>query len=888
MQQQNFLRSIPKGFLRVPLRVALVVPFVLQISSAVGLTAFLSLKNGQKAVNDVATQLRNEITTRIHQHVTAYIEIPQLVTQINANSVHIGELSLKDAKILEHHLWHQMQLFKPLKPIAFASTQGDIHSVDRLNDGSLVIRRKDQSTGNNYYTYTTDNQGNLVKLLQVKQTFDPRTRPWYTNAVKAGKTTCTEIYSYFSSSGLAFSATKPLYDQTGSLLGVTNATLSLSQLSEFLHNLKIGRSGKTFIVEHSGDLVATSTAEQPFILSDEGGKKTYKRLRAIASSDRITRLTTQYLQSQFGNFRNISSSQQLEFEIDHKRQFVQLMPFAADCGLNWVIIVVVPEADFMEHIEANTRTTILLCLGALIFATAIGVVTSHWITQPILCLSVASKEIANGKLDQTVTVEGINELRVLAQAHNQMATQLQESFAGLLEANRQLEAEINERKQVEEQLRYNAFHDALTGLPNRAFFMERLKHTLQRGKRQKNYLFAVLFLDLDRFKVINDSLGHLKGDQFLIAIANRLGVCIRSTDIAARLGGDEFTILLDEIKNVSEAIKVAERIQQELTLPLELDGQEVFTTASIGIALSSTVDYDQPENLLRDADTAMYRAKALGKARYELFNQEMYTNALVRLQLENDLRRAIERQEFQLYYQPIVSLANGRLIGFEALLRWQHPERGLISPTDFIPLVEETGMIVEVGYWALHEACRQMQSWQVSHRTNSLEKISVNLSVKQFSQPDLIEQIGEILDSTGLDAGSLMLEITESAIMENGDEANAALSELRKMGIKLSIDDFGTGYSSLSRLHSFPISVLKIDHSFVRPIDANGKNLEIIEIIITLAHKLGMYVTAEGVETKEQLAFLRKLNCECGQGYFFSPPLDNTAALALIVTNPQW
>lgn len=888
MPQQNFLRSISKGLLRMPLRVALVVPFVLQISAAVGLTAFLSLKNGQKAVNEVATQMRNEVTTRIHQHVTDYIKIPQLVTQLNAKTVHIGELSLKDPKSLEHHLWHQIQLFKSLSPIAFASTQGDIHSVDRLNDGSLVIRKRDQSTGNNYYTYKTDYKGNIVKLIQVNKTFDPRTRPWYTNAVKAGKLTCTGIYSYFSSSGLAFSATQPFYDQTGTLLGVTNATLSLSQLSEFLYSLKIGRSGKTFIVEHSGELVATSTAEQPFILSYQGGKKTSKRLRAIASSDRITHLTTQYLLSKFGNFRNIYSSQQLEFEIDRKRQFVQLMPFAADCGLNWLIIVVVPEADFMEHIEANTRTTMLLCLGSLILATAIGVITSHWITQPILRLSFASKEIANGKLDQTVTVEGSNELRVLAQAHNQMATQLQDSFAGLLEANRQLEAEINERKQVEEQLRHNAFHDALTGLPNRAFFMERLKHTLERAKRQKNYLFAVLFLDLDRFKVINDSLGHLKGDQFLIAIANRLEVCIRSTDIAARLGGDEFTILLDELQNVSEAIKVVERIQQELTLPLELDGQEVFTTASIGIALSSTVDYDQPENLLRDADTAMYRAKTLGKARYELFNQEMYTKALVRLQLENDLRRAIERHEFQLYYQPILSLTNGRLIGFEALLRWQHPERGLISPTDFIPLVEETGMIVEVGYWALHEACRQMQSWQVSHRTNSLEKISVNLSVKQFSQPDLIEQIGKTLHSTGLDAGSLMLEITESAIMENGDEANAALSELRKMGIKLSIDDFGTGYSSLSRLHSFPISVLKIDRSFVSPIDANGKNLEIIETIITLAHKLGMDVTAEGVETKEQLAFLRKLNCECGQGYFFSAPLDNAAAVGLIVTNPQW
>ncbi|ARV63095.1 hypothetical protein BZZ01_18195 [Nostocales cyanobacterium HT-58-2] len=448
--------------------------------------------------------------------------------------------------------------------------------------------------------------------------------------------------------------------------------------------------------------------------------------------------------------------------------------------------------------------------------------------------------------------------------------------------------DITERKRAEEQLRQNAFHDALTGLPNRALFMERLKHTIERAKWQENYLFAVLFLDLDRFKVINDSLGHLVGDQFLLAIASRLKACIRLVDIVARLGGDEFTILLEEIHNVSDAIKVAERIQQELALPIELNGQEVFTTASIGIALSSTADYDQPEKLLRDADTAMYRAKALGKARYELFNQQMYTDAVARLQLDTDLRRAIERQEFQVYYQPIVSLTNGSILGFEALLRWQHPDRGLVNPANFIPLAEETGLIIEIGYWALHEACRQMQTWRVNHKTNSLKKISVNLSVKQFSQPDLIELIGQILHSTGLDAGSLMLEITESVIVENGDAAISTLLELRKMGIELSIDDFGTGYSSLGRLHSFPISVLKIDRSFVSPMEANGKNLEIIETIVTLAHKLGVDVTAEGVETKEQLALLRKLNCEYGQGYFFSHPLDNSATEALIAANPHW
>ncbi|MEH1971353.1 MAG: EAL domain-containing protein [Nostoc sp.] len=477
---------------------------------------------------------------------------------------------------------------------------------------------------------------------------------------------------------------------------------------------------------------------------------------------------------------------------------------------------------------------------------------------------------------------------MLHRAYDDLEIRVAERTAELVKANQKLLNEITERKRVESQLLHLAFHDALTGLPNRVAFMNRLRHAINYSKRHSDYLFAVLFIDLDRFKVINDSLGHLNGDQLLLAIATRLEVCVRSIDTAARLGGDEFTILLEGIQDVSDAIKVAERIQQELALPFELDGQEVFTTASIGIALSSTVDYEHPEDLLRDADTAMYRAKVLGRARYELFNSDMYANALARLQLETDLRRAIEREEFRVYYQPIVSLISGSILGFEALLRWQHPERGLLNPADFIPLAEETGLIFSIGNWVLHEACRQMQAWRACHRSNLLEKISVNLSLKQFSQPDLIEQIEQILHLTGLDAGTLVLEITESVIVGNGDKATAAFLQLREMGIELSIDDFGTGYSSLGRLYNFPISVLKIDRSFISPMGTNSKNLEIIEIIVTLAHKLGVDVLAEGIETKEQLVLLRKLNCEYGQGHFFSVPLNSSAAETLIRENPQW
>ncbi|MBD1905744.1 ATP-binding protein [Funiculus sociatus GB2-A5] len=445
MRLQTFSNLILKGSLRVPLRVALIVPFIFQLSVAVGLTAYFSLRNGQKAVNEVAAQLRSEVTARIHQHISDYMETPQLVTQINADSARSGNLNLQNSLRLERHFWRQMQLFKSLSPIAFGSEQGEIHSVDRLDDGSLVIRVIDQSTSSNYHTYTTDSQGNRGRLVQVNTTFDPRTRPWYIKAVKGNKPTWTEIYPYFSSSGLAISATRPFYNDAGTLLGVTNATLSLSELGDFLDGLKIGRTGQMFIVERSGNLVASSTAEQPFILHQEEGKQKRERLAAIASRNLVTRLTAQYLKERFGNFNNIRHSQQLDFEIEGKQQFAQVTPFTDSYGLEWVIVVVVPEADFMEHIEANTRTTILLCLAALIFATVMGVLTSQYITRPIAHLISASQEIANGKLDQTVKVNGINELEVLAQAYNQMATQLQTSFTALEKANEELELRVEQR-----------------------------------------------------------------------------------------------------------------------------------------------------------------------------------------------------------------------------------------------------------------------------------------------------------------------------------------------------------------------------------------------------------------------------------------------------------
>jgi diguanylate cyclase (GGDEF)-like protein len=450
----------------------------------------------------------------------------------------------------------------------------------------------------------------------------------------------------------------------------------------------------------------------------------------------------------------------------------------------------------------------------------------------------------------------------------------------------ELERTSRELEESREHFRHAAFHDALTGLPNRTLFADFVKLAIERAKRQDAYAFAVLFLDLDRFKYINDSLGHTYGDQLLIEIARRLEKCLRSLDTVARFGGDEFAILLDGIKDSSDAIKVAEKIEEELLLPFKLGRHEAFTSASIGIALSTT-GYEHPDDILRDADTAMYRAKDAGKACYELFDTEMHSRAVLRLNLENDLRRAIERQEFRAYYQPIMHLETGKVAGFEALARWEHPERGLVSPTEFIPVAEETGLIVPIGLWMLEEACRQMHEWHCQSPANRLLTISVNLSGKQLMQPDLIREIEQILRRTGIEPRCLKLEITESVVMENAEVVTVMLNQLRALNIRLSIDDFGTGYSSLSYLHRFPVDTLKIDRSFISRMGPDNENNEIVRTIAKLAQNLGMEIVAEGIETEEQLRQLSLLACEYGQGYLFSHPLSGEATGGFIQRDHQ-
>lgn len=441
--------------------------------------------------------------------------------------------------------------------------------------------------------------------------------------------------------------------------------------------------------------------------------------------------------------------------------------------------------------------------------------------------------------------------------------------------------DITDRKRAEERLAHDALHDALTGLPNRTLFLDRLQVAFARATRNFNTKFAVLYLDFDRFKLVNDNFGHLIGDKLLIEISQRLTSIIRESDTIARLGGDEFTMLVDEISSNDEAVQVAERIRKEMAQPFDLNGQDFFATISIGIANWSR-EYEQPEFLLRDADTALYQAKRSGRDGYKVFDKEMHQRALRLLQIETDLRYAIERNEFFLVYQPIVDLLDQKLCGFEALLRWQHPVHGMIPPLEFISIAEETGQILQIGEWVLREACTQLNNWRGKNDESKNLWMSVNVSTKQFTQTDLVSLVAGILKETDLDPKCLKLEVTESAMVENIDFAVNVMESLKKLGLKLSIDDFGTGYSSLSYLHRLPLSSLKIDRSFVNQMSESIENQEIIKTIVSLAQSLRLEIIAEGVENSSQMKQLKELDCEFGQGYYFAKPLEAAKAESLI------
>ena len=449
------------------------------------------------------------------------------------------------------------------------------------------------------------------------------------------------------------------------------------------------------------------------------------------------------------------------------------------------------------------------------------------------------------------------------------------------------QTDVSERKSNEEQMIHDALHDTLTSIPNRTLLLDRIRQSLVRRKRYPKTSFAIIFIDLDRFRLVNESLGHIHGDELLQLISARLKETIPISDTVARLGGDEFSILLQDINSVRDVEVIAKDIQNLFSKPFFLGDREVFASASMGIAHSDN-DYKTPEEILRDAELAMYRAKRGGKSQSIVFQPQFRQSSLSPIDLDTDLRRALDRDEMELHYQPIISMRDRTISGFEALLRWSHRSRGVISPNEFIPLAEETGLIYDLGQWVLGKACKQIAAWNKSKKKEDQLEISINLSSRQFSDPNLVEGIVENIEKSGFDAEFLKIEITESALMQNAQRSVSMLNQLKDLNIKVCVDDFGTGYSSLSYLHTFPIDTLKIDRSFVHDMSRNFRNMEIIRTIIMLAHNLKLDVIAEGVETGEQDAQLSALGCQFAQGFYFSRPINSSDAALLIQQNHQW
>ncbi len=864
------LATVARSSRRISLGLLWITPFVLLISLCVGLVSFLSWHNGQKAVNDLADQLIERTNQLVVQQLESYLAVPKNLVRLDAAALEAGVLDWQNFTAIGDFFWHQALLYN-LSWINYGLVSGEyVGAGYEKEQKSMVIGELSPITGMRYVDFPINDQGQRMSP-KADPSYHFEKEAWYIDTLQARQLTWSEIYLWVGtynlvSSTMSVGISQPIYRGNKEPIGVIGIDLSLENISNFLRTLEISPSTRIFIVEADGLVVATSGTELPFTVA----ATQLERLQITNSRDPLMRAAANYLTTQVGSFDQIQTKVSQQFIWNHERQFLQVTPWHDPQGLDWLIVVVVSESDFMSQINASFVQTIWLSLGTLVVAIGLGFFTARLATRPIAALKLVAQQIAAGHLDQQVQSSGIRELDEVGHSFNRMADQLQDSFA---------------------QLTHLAAHDALTGLPNRSNFRHLLVEAIARQSQEADAgqppLFAVLFLDLDGFKLLNDSLGHLAGDQVLIEVAARLQACIHNRGHVARFGGDEFVILLQAFTHSSEIVAMAQQISHMICQPFMLNGTTAIISTSIGIAFSSPYATDA-DSIVRNADIALYRAKATGKATYEIFDDEMRIEVIERLQLETDLSHILARQELVVYYQPIVDTYTLSTVGVEALARWQHPKLGMIPPAKFIPIAEETGLIIPLGWAVLRTACQQLQDWQTQFPLTSPCVVNVNLSTRQLLHPDLITQVDQILQETGLPPQALKLEITESLLVNEHAAMQARLANLKALGVKLSLDDFGTGYSALSYLHHFPLDTLKIDRSFVQQMLTDTKCRAIVESIVTMAHKLGMDVIVEGVETQAVLAYLREfVHCEQIQGFLISAAVPPAAIQQGLAPHPM-
>lgn len=631
--------------------------------------------------------------------------------------------------------------------------------------------------------------------------------------------------------------------------GIIVARINMKILTEVVNQIQIGESNQSYIIDSEKTVIASSnTAAVPV------GTELF--LTAVPTTSPIDLGLTQLgLQKNYQGQTVISSTAPIP-------------------GTNWIILT---ETQYKEALSKSKIVIKYFCLGMVLFSCLVLLGTIQLLNslffKPLETLRAGSQQAGAGNLGFQIKLENDDEIGKLASSFNEMIVNLKNRETMLSAKTKELALEVNERKKIEEQLIHDAYYDTLTNLPNRALIVDRLKVSIARSKRNEKSMFAVLFLDLDRFKVINDSLGHNIGDKVLIEVAKRLKTTIRESDTLARFGGDEFIILLEDVDDIQGIMHAATHILSSISQKIIINKNEIYTSVCIGI-VTNTSQYEKPEEFLRDADIALYRAKKLGQSRYAVFDPQMHSWAVKVQKTEADLRNAIENDEFVLFYQPVLALNTGKILGFEALIRWQHPQHGILIPGEFIPIAEDTDIIIKLGNWVLMKACRQLVTWSRNYPSLQSLTVSVNMPGKHLNDPGFIPQIKHTIKETGINPSLLILEITERSLLDLSDNVIQTLADLKSLGVSLHLDDFGTGYSSLSVLHEYPIDCIKIDRSFIHRLSIDDSSIEIVRAILHLGNILNKEVITEGIETKQEIDVLISLGCCYGQGYYFSHP-DN-------------
>ncbi len=847
----------PPARLRLPLNWILLTPFLVQIVAVVGVTGWLSYRSGQRAVANLATGLLVQAKARISGHLDQLLTQAELIVQANAYALEQQQISLQQPEALQAYFEQQLRRKQPTPQAIYAA---DPEGRYLLVDDRQQLEWITDPTNLTRSIFAIDALGKRGKPIG-QSAYDPRQRPWYQAAIAAKGPIWTPIYP-FASGGAGITTAQAVRDATGRLLSVTAVDLELQDLDRFLGSIRLSRASQVFIFETSGFLVANSTTASSLKkLANPHGvppqAQTVQRILATESTSVPIRESARFLQAEAGTFDALQSTLTYEVMIQNERHFLSVQPYRfGQSGVEWLVAIVVPERDFTQQLEENRRSTLLLCVMALFLAIAVGYLTAKSITRTLARLTQAADTVIEGEWP-VANLEGgeSQEMSALVQSFDRMVAHLKMTFG---------------------ELENFAYQDSLTGLYNRAGFLSHLEYAIATAQKVSPPSFALLLLNIDGFKLIENGLGHGTAELLLKSVGERLQALLPNPGAQqiylARIERDEFAILVSGDLTDQKILAIAEQILQGFQQPFHLGLRDVLVTACIGLVIDRG-DRKHPQELLHDAHLAKLSAKDQGKGTYTVFDGLMRQAATERLQLEADLQQAIARDELELWYQPIIDAEQNQIEGFEALVRWRHPEAGLIPPGKFIPLAEANGTILDMGQWILQTACHQMKQWQQTYPAFATAFMSVNVSAQQLLLPDFTAQIAQILRETGLEGRYLQIEITESAAVSQPRAIAAKFKYLQSLGVLICIDDFGTGYSHLSYLADLPINGLKIDRSFVDHLGASATSRELTHTILCLARGLNLEATAEGVETAVQLEELRELGCLSFQGYFFSRPI---------------